>query len=233
MTAAHEGHVGARFDALEGRFKVEVAPDDARLRAIRGALGPLNGRRVLDLGCGKGRFAARLRAEGARVVGLDLSAAMLASARGLERVRGTGRRLPFAAGAFDGVFAVEVFEHMEPGGIEATLDEVGRVLRPGGTVAIVDKNAAALDARRPWLPSLALKWIDQRRGRWMYPADGPVRERWFWPGMLRDALRERFGRVQVEFLLSPAEARSRLHRRVPSIRLMALWSARAPGGVRA
>ncbi len=47
------------------------------------------------------------------------------------------------------------------------------------------QECGALDARRPWLPSLVVKRIDERRGLWMYPAGGPVRERWFRPEALK------------------------------------------------
>jgi 2-polyprenyl-6-hydroxyphenyl methylase/3-demethylubiquinone-9 3-methyltransferase len=233
LTAAgHEAEVSARFDLLHARFKRDVGPDDARLAALRRVLAPLAGRRVLDLGCGKGRFAARLWGEGAEVVGLDISAAMLAAApeRGLGRVRGSARRLPFADRSFDAVVAVEVFEHLAA--LDDVLREVRRVLRPGGTLAVLDKNAVALDARRPWMPALAVKWLDERRGRWMYPAGGPVRERWFRPGALRRRLARHFEGARVEHLLAPAEAGSLVFRAVPAARLMALWTARAPGGLR-
>ena len=182
---------------------------------------------MLDLGCGKGRFAARLEEAGAKVVGLDLSAAMLAEAKGLDRVRASARRLPFADGAFDAVVAVEVFEHLA--GLDAVLGEVRRVLRPGGRLAVVDKNAGSWNAQRPWLPNLAVKWIDEKRGRWMYPSGGPVRERWFWPGAFRARLARAFDDVRVEYLLSPAEAGVALFRLLPGARLLTLWTARAPG----
>src|SRR5438132_7173824 len=105
MTAAHEAYVTARFDLLHARFKSKVSGDDVRLRGVLRALGPVAGMRVLDLGCGKGRFAAHVRARGAKVVGLDLSAAMLAGAAKLDRVRGTARRLPMADGCFDRLMA--------------------------------------------------------------------------------------------------------------------------------
>jgi 2-polyprenyl-6-hydroxyphenyl methylase/3-demethylubiquinone-9 3-methyltransferase len=231
-TLAHEAYVAGRFDRLHARFKREVAADDIRWRAVRRCLEPLGGRRVLDLGCGKGRFAARLKGAGAEVVGLDLSAAMLAGASGLGigRVRGSARRLPFASGSFDAVVAVEVFEHLaEPDG---ALGEVLRVLRSGGVVVVVDKNAGSWNARRPWLPNLAVKWLDERRGRWMYPAGGPVRERWFWPGAFLRRLARDFDGARVEFLLSPDEAGRSLFRIVPGARRMTLWTARAPGGCR-
>jgi 2-polyprenyl-6-hydroxyphenyl methylase/3-demethylubiquinone-9 3-methyltransferase len=188
----------------------------------------VDGRRILDLGCGKGRFATPLAAAGAEVVGLDRSAAMLAEGAGLDRVKGSARRLPFPDAAFDAAVAIEVFEHLAA--IDEVLLEVRRVLRPGGLVAIVDKNAGSWNARRPWLPNLAIKWIDERRGLWMYPGGGPVRERWFWPGSFADRLRRRFIEVRVSHLLTAEEAGHPLFRRVPGARLLALWSARVPGG---
>lgn len=230
MTALHEAEVRARFDSLHARFKREVASDDVRLRAVREVLNPLRGTAVLDLGCGKGRFASRLAAEGARVIGLDLSQAMLTAATGLSRVRGTASRLPFTDQAFDSVIAIEVIEHLPS--VEQALAEVRRVLRPGGIVAIVDKNAGSWNHHRPWLPNLAVKWIDERRGRWMYPPRGPVRERWFWTGTIRKAMERFFMDVRVEHLLSPTEAGRALFRSVPGARLLTMWSARVPGGPR-
>ena len=112
MIAEHEAVVASRFDALHGRFKRVLDADDPRLRGVVDSLWPLSGRRILDLGCGKGRFARALCAQGASVVGLDLSAAMLGEATGIDRVRASARRLPFGPASFDGVLAVEVFEHL-------------------------------------------------------------------------------------------------------------------------
>ncbi len=224
----HDAEVAARFDAAEGRFKGSVGADDVRLRAVLRALGPVGGIRILDLGCGKGRFAAHLAEGGAEVVGLDLSAAMLGRAEGVARVLGSARRLPFGPATFDAVVAIEVLEHV--GDVDPVLLEARRVLRPGGRLAIVDKNALALDARRPWLPSLAVKAIDERRGRWMYPGGGPVRERWFVPGRLRDRLRRDFAEVRVEPLPRPEEDRRRIFRMAPGFCLMTLWTARVGGG---
>ena len=103
------------------------------------------------------------------------------------------------------------------------------MLRPGGFLAIVDKNIASLSAQRPWLPSVVVKRIDEHRGRWMYPAGGPVRERWFWPARLRRELRRWFDDVRVVHLLSPAERASWLFRSFPRAADDAL-GGRCPGG---
>jgi 2-polyprenyl-6-hydroxyphenyl methylase/3-demethylubiquinone-9 3-methyltransferase len=232
----HEVEVATRFDRLEPRFKTGLAQGDVRLEALRGCLGARGGLRILDLGCGKGRFATTLADEGARVIGLDRSAAMLAGGGGTAgqfgRIRGSARRLPLPDAVFDAVIAVEVFEHLPHAAIDEVLGEMHRVLRPGGTVAIVDKNAASWNDRRPWLPNLAVKWIDEQRGRWMYPRGGPVRERWFWPDRFARRLERHFSAVMVRHLLSPGEATQQLFVRVPRTRLFVLWSARRPGGAR-
>lgn len=230
MNVAYEAAVAARFDALAERFKDAVAPDDFRLEALHAAFATLRNPTLLDLGCGKGRFAARLRERGANVIGLDRSRAMLGAANGVPRVLASATRLPYADGSFDGVFAVEVFEHLPRKSIDRVIAELSRVLRPGGIVAIIDKNAAALDARRPWLPGLAVKWIDERRGRWMYPAGGLVRECWFLPHAFQARLARAFRDCRVTWLLSPDESCHAVFRKVPSTRGFVIWTAAAHGG---
>ena len=230
MIAEHEAVVADRFDALCGRFKSAVAADDPRLVAIIERLSPLEGRRILDLGCGKGRFARSLIERGALVVGLDVSAGMLALADGVSRVRASARRLPFRRGSFDAVMAVEVFEHLAPEAINRVCGEVLRVLEPGGTFVVIDKNAWSWNTDRPWLPSVAVKWIDERRGLWMYSPRDSVRERWFRPGELSRRLGRWFSEVRVVHLLSSAEQGRFPFQYIAGTRLFALWAARAPGG---
>jgi 2-polyprenyl-6-hydroxyphenyl methylase/3-demethylubiquinone-9 3-methyltransferase len=230
MIGSHEAVVGARFDLLRARFKGALAPGDPRLRAIVEHASPLDGRRILDLGCGKGRYSRALAELGAQVIGLDLCAGMLEEGAGLDRVRATARRLPFRSATFDRVIAVEVFQHLAPRSVDIVCDEVRRVLRPGGIFIIVDKNVCSLNAQRPWLPSVAQKWIDERRGRWMYAPGEPVRERWFRPSQLKSRLRRRFHEVRVTHILSRFEQGRFPFEQVASARLFLLWSARVPGG---
>lgn len=98
---------------------------------------------VLDLGAGTG--AANPIFEDRHVVAVDPNAEMLALNDAGRRVAAIGERLPFADETFDGVFSAYVFRNLES--VAGTLEEIERVLRPGGMAGIVDlgrpDNAAA------------------------------------------------------------------------------------------
>jgi ubiquinone/menaquinone biosynthesis C-methylase UbiE len=100
------------------------------------------GRRIADIGCGKGRFARLVReADPARqVIALDLSAAMLGYVPGgILPVAASMTALPLASGCCDGAYATESLEHAID--ISAAIDELCRIVRPGGRILIIDKNA--------------------------------------------------------------------------------------------
>ncbi len=113
-------------------------------------LGLQPGDRVLDLGCGAGRHAFEMYRRGADVVAFDQDADELAGVRELfaamkeagevpegaeaDIKEGDALALPFADGEFDRVVAAEILEHV-PADIQA-LEELVRVTRPGGTVAL-------------------------------------------------------------------------------------------------
>lgn len=89
---------------------------------------------LLDLGCGGGVLAARVR--GYHHVGVDLVASALAVAAraGVLPVRADAARLPFPDAAFDAVAAGELLEHVDDA--DAVVAEICRVLAPGGTVVL-------------------------------------------------------------------------------------------------
>lgn len=93
--------------------------------------------RVLDCGCGNGKFALWNCASAGLMVGLD-PATLFADAalEEVNLVRGDARRLPFASGSFDKAFSIDVLEHLSRSDIEAMLGELRRVLRPGGRLFI-------------------------------------------------------------------------------------------------
>lgn len=95
--------------------------------------------RVLEVGCGTGRWLEALGPDAGRAFGLDLSLGMLRQARlrsaAFHLVCGRAARLPFRGSAFHVVCCVNAFHHFdEP---RVFLAEVRRLLEPGGTVAII------------------------------------------------------------------------------------------------
>jgi 2-polyprenyl-3-methyl-5-hydroxy-6-metoxy-1,4-benzoquinol methylase len=97
------------------------------------------GARVLDVGCGEGRFAAELRRAGREVTAMDVAQEPLRRARagqpGLELVLAEGEgSWPLPDSAFDVVWAGEVIEHVADTG--SWLSEARRVLRSGGSLLL-------------------------------------------------------------------------------------------------
>ena len=110
--------------------------------------------RVLDLGCGDGQIARALASTGASVVGVDPTTNQIDVAA--ERAGGPvfaqagAAVLPFSDGAFDGVIACLVFEHIDD--VDAAIGEVARVLRPGGRLTFM--------LNHPLLQTPGSGWID-------------------------------------------------------------------------
>jgi len=95
------------------------------------------GTAALDIGCGNGRHTELLAAVADRAVGLDASRALLAEARGrvgdAPLVQGDATRLPFDDATFDLAVYVATLHHLPTAADRrASLDELGRVLAPGG-----------------------------------------------------------------------------------------------------
>ena len=93
--------------------------DRRERRAVLEALDPIEGRDVLEIACGTGRFTVMLAERGADIVGLDISGPMLSQGREkahaagvsdqVEFMRGDAGRLPFPDDSFDTVFAMRFF----------------------------------------------------------------------------------------------------------------------------
>jgi SAM-dependent methyltransferase len=129
------------------QYQAEIPETDGRVQALLRFLGNLNGKRVLDAGCGKGRYAGLLKRKfpQAKITALDVSAEMLAHVpAGIRKIRGGLLDLPFDASSFDAVLCVEALEHAV--NIGAAVGELSRVLAPGGRLAIIDKNAEKMGA---------------------------------------------------------------------------------------
>ena len=123
--------------------------------------------RVLDVATGTAGVAMALaRARPGVIVGLDQSAPMLTAGRDaidrvalasrLRLVLGRGEQLPFADGSFDAVTVTYLLRYVDDP--SATLAELSRVLRPGGTLAALEFHVP------PTRPLRALWWLYTRVG---------------------------------------------------------------------
>jgi ubiquinone/menaquinone biosynthesis C-methylase UbiE len=124
--------------------------DRLEKEALFGLLPAPAGRRILEVGCGTGNISLALARRGAEVVGVDVSAPMLAAAQGKARgegvpltlIRGAAGCLPFAAAGFDGVISILALDFIPDR--EGALGEMLRVLRPGGFLALALLNRYSL-----------------------------------------------------------------------------------------
>jgi ubiquinone/menaquinone biosynthesis C-methylase UbiE len=124
-----QSRLGRITDALEQDLVAEL-------------VGPLDGRCVLDVGCGDGALAEALARAGAQVTGIDADRHMLAAAR--ERfaaarleaalLQADAQAQPFGDARFDAVVAVTVLCLLRQP--ERALAEMARVLKPGGRLVI-------------------------------------------------------------------------------------------------
>jgi SAM-dependent methyltransferase len=111
------------------------------------------GREVLDIACGEGYGSALLARHAARVTGADIAPTAIAHAQARYASRpnlvfreADCAALPFADASFDVVVSFETLEHIEAQ--EAFLDEVRRVLRPGGLAVLSCPNKAEYSDQR-------------------------------------------------------------------------------------
>lgn len=145
MTPDLASEIRRSFEEAAGddeHFPREIDPRIYHVKVVLKHMRTAGHGRVLDLGCGKGRFARIVKDThpDARVVAADLAVSMLTHASDdLERVAASMLDLPFADASFDGAYATESLEHAVD--IERAVAELCRVLKPGAPLAIIDKNA--------------------------------------------------------------------------------------------
>jgi demethylmenaquinone methyltransferase / 2-methoxy-6-polyprenyl-1,4-benzoquinol methylase len=150
--------LGREYDVMGALLSFGQDPRWRRELVAHTAAGPDEA--VLDVATGTGLVARELvRRRGCRVVGLDQSEQMLAAARArlardrrlasrIELVRGEAERLPFADGEFAALTFTYLLRYVDDPA--ATLRELARVVRPGGTVAALEFGLPDWPLRAPW-----------------------------------------------------------------------------------
>jgi SAM-dependent methyltransferase len=119
--------------------------DQLQFRAVLRALGVaqiVSGAKVLDVGCGTGRWVRRFQALGLKPTGLDATPEMLrlASRRlsNASLLSAEAHRLPLADQSFDCVTDITVVQHISPELQPMAIAEMLRVLRPGGSLVLME-----------------------------------------------------------------------------------------------
>jgi ubiquinone/menaquinone biosynthesis C-methylase UbiE len=224
------------FDAVAQDYEETIPPHvmahlTGRRVALAVSLAPRGGR-VLDVGCGTGTFLSELPAGRYDRVGVDVSESMLgrARARGLEVHHATGAELPFDDESFDLATTFAVLHHLiDPSVVRATVQEMCRVLKPGGAALVWDHNPL-----NPYWPVLMRRLPQDQGDERLVPARLVMR-----------ALREaqmvdlRLARMTFTPEFTPPRALpavawlERRLERVPGLRLLAahnVVTARRPSG---
>ena len=173
--------LAARFDELMDDYDLGRRTDILVARFLDPV--DLDGKLVLDAGCGIGGLTHALVARGARVVALDVGPHLAATTMGrcqCEAVVGTLSALGLASGTFDVVLSSEAVEHTpDP---ERSVLELYRVVKPGGHLVLSTPN-------RLWqAPVRAASALRLR------PYDGF--ENFLWPSQLRGVLERAGGQLQ-------------------------------------
>lgn len=152
--------IAPKYDFITRVFSYGMDQRWKRL-AVRRAMLPARAR-VLDLACGTGDFAKLVSQQSpdARVIATDLTEKMLRLSNLRQTVCADAASLPFATGSFDAVFIGYGLRNFPQLG--DTIEEVHRVLRPGGVLVSLD---FFLPSRR-WLRLLYLAYLYAQGAFW-------------------------------------------------------------------
>jgi len=131
--------------------------DFCQRRALEPWLRTAAGTRVLDVGCGVGRWSRLLASRGARVTGVDLSPTMIAEARRRAAASGLASRCRFMVqdsasleipGSFDLILCVTVLQHILDGAaLRSALRRMASHLAPGGRLVLLEAAPARVANR--------------------------------------------------------------------------------------
>lgn len=121
--------------------------------------------RVLDLGCGEGKYVRRLNDLGYNVTGID----PCFFNEDYNIVSGDCYTIPFESDAIDVIFTSETLQHVKY--LDSALHEASRCLKADGELIIIDRD--------PFSVYGLLKPIKEIKNRWMYPAFSPFKEQWY------------------------------------------------------
>jgi SAM-dependent methyltransferase len=178
------------------------------------------GKRVLDVACGEGYGAALLARSAAHVTGVDLSGEAIAHARGayadlgnVEFLSASCTQIPIAQASIDVAVSFETIEHIAGQG--AFLDELARVLKPGGVLILSCPNKLEYSDKRGFTNEFHVKELYREELAGLVGARFPESEWYgqrasFFSVIAPEGAREAAAQVVEVAEASPAQASARL-----------------------
>ncbi|MGL4943348.1 MAG: glycosyltransferase [Thermoguttaceae bacterium] len=133
------------FVAIFDSFLASLPDNDGRYELVRDSLPKQSGAKILDCGCGKGRYVNRLHADFPNLEwhAMDLAPSFTPFINdGIKTAVGSIVKTPYPDNHFDCVYLAEVLEHCVD--LDAAVAELYRITKPDGNVLIIDKNIAKL-----------------------------------------------------------------------------------------
>ncbi len=151
------GHYDAGYYAdLAARYRTRNRFARRRVANVLSLLPPLEGRTLVDIGCGMGTFTVEAARRGGRALGIDFAPEALPAAAAVARAEGAAQawfaqadavRLPLRDASADVVVAADVTEHLDDATLAGVLRDAQRVLRRGGTLVVYTPEQSHLFER--------------------------------------------------------------------------------------
>jgi malonyl-CoA O-methyltransferase len=208
---AHRLRVESFFDRNFDYFSTSIESDDGRFQAVLRHISSHD--RVLDVGCGKGRFLKGVikKFPETRCYGVDISESLLSSIpEKIKTKKGSLENIPYPDNFFDVVFSVEAIEHSP--NPDAAVSELVRVTKFGGWIVIIDKQQSNWGRLkcvswerwpdREYLHKLFNRWCDHVSAESIsYDGKSPDGLMVAWQGQKRSALS---GEDWAKVIISPS-----------------------------
>lgn len=128
------------FNLDASNFLDHIDKNDGRYICIKEAVHTNKSLKILDVGCGKGRYLKNLVIDEPQnqYFAIDISESVMSEIEGISKSFGTLTNIPFKENYFDIVYTCEALEHAID--IKSAIREMIRVTKPNGKIIIVDKN---------------------------------------------------------------------------------------------
>jgi ubiquinone/menaquinone biosynthesis C-methylase UbiE len=178
-------------------------------------------KKVLDMGCGEGRFSRYFIEKGTRIYSIDFSEEYIKICKNtLKNGRfkvGSITNIPFKNDNFDYIFCVDVLQHVPK--LEKAIHELKRVLKKDGIIIIIDKNKFGLH-KRYLIPEIFIqKYKELTETRY-----NGFKEQWFNPKRFNTLLKTEFKNSEYDYLIE--KNKSIIFKIIPQLNWFVSWKAR-------